>query len=332
LPARAGQTTRVQSSIAKIGWLLQHDVEICRWLGAAEATLWSLTGEQVSEPSLACRTGAFDVSARSYLEDVIRLIGAPEDIFPPVRLAGEPHGRVTGAGKGWLGLTVGIPVTVAGHDHMVGAVGVGLSDDDLLDSIGTAETLVRYARDDLDFLQAAALTADVSIDPARGALAVMAGDLRPGRIVESARRMLGDASFEELDSVALSADSAIGEIQAAEGAVLLEQLRSQAGAGVSSASAQVRWRGLIEAMTSYMWNCALGIEPLAGPPARIVLIGGGAKSDAWASAKRRISGLPVARSRVEATAFGAALFAGCAAGYWPAIAEAPRGPLEPVEQ
>ena len=207
LPARAGQVTRAQSSIAKIGWLLQHDVEIHRWLGAAEAALWSLTGEQVSEPSLACRTGAFDVSARSYLDDVIRLVGAPDDIFPPVRVAGEPHGRVTDAGREWLGLTVGVPVTVAGHDHMVGAVGVGLSDDDLLDSIGTAETLVRYTRDDLDFMQAATLVADVSIDPARGGLAVMAGDLRPGRIVESARRMFGDASFEELDGAALSADS-----------------------------------------------------------------------------------------------------------------------------
>ena len=332
LPARAGQITRVQSSIAKIGWLLQHDVEIHRWLGAAEAALWSLTGEQVSEPSLACRTGAFDVSALSYLGDVIRLVGAPHDIFPPVRVAGEPHGRVTDAGREWLGLAVGVPVTVAGHDHMVGAVGVGLSDDDLLDSIGTAETLVRYTRDDLDFIQAATLMADVSIDPARGGLAVMAGDLRPGRIVESARRMFGDASFEELDGAALSVDSGMGEIHAAEGAVLLEQLRLQAGPGVSSGSAQVRWRGLIEAMTSYMWNCALGIEPLAEPPARIVLIGGGARSDTWASAKRRISGLPVARSLTEATAYGAALFAGCAAGYWPVVDEAPRSPLERVEQ
>jgi len=330
LPARAGQATRVQSSVAKIGWLLQHGVEIHRWLGAAEAALWLLTDEQVSEPSLACRTGAFDVSARKYIEDVTRLIGAPAEIFPPVRVAGEPHGRVVDAGKDWLGLSLGVPVTVAGHDHMVGAVGVGLAHDDLLDSIGTAETLVRYAGDDLDFLKAAELSADVSIDPARGGLAVMAGDLRPGRIVESARRMLGDASFEELDSVASSVDS--GEFQAEEGAALLEQLRSAAGPGVSSASAHVRWRGLIEAMTSYMWNTALGIEPLAGSPARIVLIGGGARSDTWASAKRRISGLPVARSRIEATAYGAALFAGCAAGSWSVIGEAPRSPLEAVEQ
>ena len=82
LPARAGQVTRVQSSIAKIGWLLQHDVEIHRWLGAAEAVLWSLTGEQASEPSLACRTGAFDVVAGSYLDDVIRLVGAPDGDLP----------------------------------------------------------------------------------------------------------------------------------------------------------------------------------------------------------------------------------------------------------
>jgi xylulokinase len=199
LPARVGQATRTQSSIAKIGWFLQHNVNVTRWLGAAELGLWTLTGEEATEPSLACRTGAFDIRRTCFIEGVVTAVGAPPTVFPPVRRAGDSHGLVSREGAAWLGLPMGIPVTVAGHDHMVGAVGVGVNSADLLNSVGTAETLVRYASSELDLADAVAHGADVSIDPSRGGLAIMAGDLRPGQIVEAVRRMFGDASFEELN-------------------------------------------------------------------------------------------------------------------------------------
>jgi xylulokinase len=337
LEARAGQATRAQSSIAKIGWFVQHGAEVARWLGAAETVLWTLTGEETTEASLACRTGAFDVRQRTFIREVIETVGGSGDVFPAVRAAGDPHGRVSATGAAWLRVPSGIPVTVAGHDHMVGAAGVGLTRSDLLDSIGTAETLVRYADDDLDPGTAVDVGADVSIDPAAGRLALMAGDLRPGRIVEAARQKLGDASFAELDGPgpgqALEAlhDPMAGAGTANDGDAFLEQLRSNEPEAASAGPARVRWRGLIEAMSAYMWRCAEGIEPLTGPPARIVLIGGGARSDTWAAAKRRLAGRPVVRSRLEATAYGAALFAGAALGAWATLADAPRHPLEPIE-
>ncbi len=331
LPARVGQATRTQSSIAKIGWFIQHGVEVARWLGTAELGLWTLTGEQATEPSLACRTGAFDIRHTRFIADVIDAVGASPEIFPPVRAAGEVEGRVTPDGAAWLGLPIGIPVTVAGHDHMVGAVGVGIGSSDLLDSIGTAETLVRYASTGLDLSDAVAHGADVSIDPLHGRFAIMAGDLRPGRIVEAARRMLGDTVFEALNRREQLTESDTDTPDASEGQEVLEQLRTQGATPAVAELAGVRWRGLVEAMTTYMWRCAQDIEPLTGPPSRIVLIGGGARSDLWAGAKRRLTHLSVVRSRVEATAYGAALFAGRAAGLWTDMASAPRHELEEIE-
>ena len=331
LPARVGQATRTQSSIAKIGWFIQHGVEVSRWLGTAELGLWSLTGEQATEPSLACRTGAFDVRHGHFVADIITAVGASPEVFPPVHAAGDVDGRVTPEGAEWLGLPVGIPVTVAGHDHMVGAVGVGIGSCDLLDSIGTSETLVRYASTGLDLGDAVAHGADVSIDPLHGRFAIMAGDLRPGRIVEAARRMLGDAAFEALNRRDQLGDSGGDAPDASAGQEVLEQLRSEGATEAVTELAGVRWRGLVEAMTAYMWRCAQDIEPLTGPPSRVVLIGGGARSDLWAAAKRRLTHLPVVRSRVEATAFGAALFGGRAAGLWPDLAAAPRHALEEIE-
>lgn len=43
-----------------------------------------------------------------------------------------------------------------------------------------------------------------------------------------------------------------------------------------------------------------------------------------------ISGLRVVRARVEAAAYGAALFGGYAAGYWPSATAAPRPDLEAI--
>jgi xylulokinase len=331
LPARAGQATRTQSSIAKIGWFLQHNVNVTRWLGAAELGLWTLTGEEATEPSLACRTGAFDIRRSCFIDDVVTAVGALPAVFPPVRTAGDLHGLVSRDGAAWLGLPTGIPVTVAGHDHMVGAAGVGIDRSDLLDSIGTAETLVRYASSELDLADAVGRGADVSIDPSRGGLAIMAGDLRPGRIVEAARHMFGDASFEELNRRDQFAELEADSQNASKGDAILEQFRAQGPTEAVVRSAGIRWHDFVKAMTAYMWRCAQDIEPLTGPPSRIVLIGGGARSDVWAIAKRRITSLSVARSRLEATAYGAALFAGRAAGLWPDLAAAPRHALEEIE-
>lgn len=329
LPARAGQATRVQSSIAKIGWFIQHGVEVRRWLGVSELGLWMLTGVEATERSLACRTGAFDIRSRTFIPEVIEATGAPAGIFADVLPAGAAHGVTTREGAAWLGVRAGVPVTVAGHDHMVGAVGVGILDSDLLDSIGTAETLVRYVPASIDISKAVAIRADVSIDPSSDRLALMAGDLRPGRIIEAARQALGEASFEELETLS-TVPAASSDGGAREGQVFLEQLRSQEATRAPEGPIGVRWRGLIEAMAAYMWHIAEDFDLLAPSPSRIVLIGGGARSDTWARAKLRLAGLPVVRSRVEAAAYGSALFAGVAAGAWRSVSEAPRHRLEEV--
>jgi xylulokinase len=329
LPARVGQATRVQSSIAKIGWFIQHGAEVRRWLGVSELGLWMLTGVEATERSLACRTGAFDIRARTFIPEVIEAAGAPAGIFADVLPAGAAHGVVSREGAAWLGIRSGIPVTVAGHDHMVGAIGVGILDSDLLDSIGTAETLVRYVPASVDIAKAVGIGADVSIDPSSERLALMAGDLRPGRIVESARQILGEASFEELETLSTAPHGTI-ESGVGDGQAFLEQLRSQEATRAPEGPIGVRWRGLVEAMAAYMWRVAEDFDLLAPRPTRIVLIGGGARSDTWARAKLRLAGLPVVRSRVEAAAYGSALFAGVAAGAWPSVAEAPRHRLEEV--
>ena len=179
-----GRRIRTVSSLAKLGWLLDHGLpEPDRWLGVPELALFLLTGAEATEHSLAARTGAYHVTERRFLPEVIahvlagahpriragaetgtgsdpsarvgavveREVGAGPGagaergpgLFPSVRPAGVAMGFVTGDAATRYGLPAGIPVTIAGHDHLAAAAGLGAGPDDLLNSVGTAETLVR---------------------------------------------------------------------------------------------------------------------------------------------------------------------------------------------
>ena len=68
LARRTGRRLRSVSSVAKLGWLLDHGLAAPeRWLGVPELCLFLLTGTEATEHSLAARTGAYDVMERGWL-------------------------------------------------------------------------------------------------------------------------------------------------------------------------------------------------------------------------------------------------------------------------
>ena len=110
LARRIGQPLRAVSSVAKLGWLLDHGVtSVARWLGVPELCLHALTGAQVTEHSLAARTGAYDVVGRGYIAEVAAALSLPAEVFPPVVAAGTLMGAVSASGASWSGLPAGIP-------------------------------------------------------------------------------------------------------------------------------------------------------------------------------------------------------------------------------
>lgn len=143
LALRIGRAVRPVSSVAKLGWLVAHGVEgVAAWLGVPELCLLALTGSRATEFSLAACSGCWNLVDREWMGDVADAAGFDARVFPPVRPAGRVMGRVSAAAASWSGLAPGIPVTVAGHDHLVAAVGCGAAPDDLVNSVGTAEVVL----------------------------------------------------------------------------------------------------------------------------------------------------------------------------------------------
>jgi xylulokinase len=303
LPRWTGRRLRTVSSVAKLGWFLDHGGRTPdRWLGVPELGLWLLTGAEATEHSLAARTGAYSVTERRWLPEVTAsVVGDGADVFAAVHPAGSDMGVVSEAAATAFGIPAGIPVTIAGHDHLAAAAGLGAQPDDLLNSVGTAETLLRRLDTVPDVERALELDLAVTIWPGGDSWCVLASVVRSGVVLGDLAASLG-RSPAELDRLA--------ESGAAEGQAWSSALGDLAGRTVTAGER---------------------VAALTGPHRRLIVFGGGSRSRPWLAAKARASGVPVLRSAVaEATARGAALAAGSAAGWWP-VGGGPGPSLELIE-
>jgi xylulokinase len=307
LPRWTGRRVRTVSSVAKLGWLVGRGLpEPDRWLGVPESALFLLTGAEATEYSLAARTGAYHVTGRRWLPEVVaHVLGAPAaehrrrypggeppaGLFPPVRESGAVMGRIGPEAAAGYGLPPGIPVTIAGHDHLAAAAGLDVRPDDLLNSVGTAETLVRRLDLVPDVDRALELDLAVTLWPGGAAWAVLASAGRSGMVIEALATELGVAP---------------GELD-----------------GLGGPAAE-RWAETVGTLAMSTAAAAGRVAALAGPHRRLAVFGGGSRSPMWLQAKASTAGVPVVRCSVtEAAARGAALAAGVAAGWWGSTTDGP---------
>lgn len=326
-----GRRVRTVSSVAKLGWLLDQGLPPPdRWLGVPELALFALTGESATEHSLAARTGAYHVIERQWLPDVVAHLDLPADLFPEVRRAGTPMGWVSAGAARIFGLPAGVPVTVAGHDHLAAAAGLGARADDLLNSVGTAETVLRRLHIPPDVERALALDLAVTVWPGGEAWCVLASATRSGLVIEAlaAHLRMSPLQLDELVAAGRPrGGSAPGPTDAPRAPtpqmpghlVALAQ-----GIEVPDGRPDEMWTATLTALAHRTADAAQRVAALAGPPRRLVMFGGGSRSRVWSEVKAAVLGIPVLSfPAAEAAARGAALVGGVAAGWWPSLAAAP---------
>ncbi len=133
-------------SAFKMRWLLDNYAlherrDIC-WLHTPEVLLWRMTGEKKTEVSMASRTLCLDVTLRRWSRKAAGLLGIPFDVLAPLIQPGDVAGWMTTALRQELGLFHQVKVTLAGHDHMVGARALQMQPGEVLNSTGTTEGIL----------------------------------------------------------------------------------------------------------------------------------------------------------------------------------------------
>lgn len=339
--ARTGLRAEPKYTLPKLLWLREQRAadftRLRHWAGVAELAALDLTGQLGTNASLACRTMAFDVTTRSWDRELLAFASLNPEEMPPVLPLGRAVGGLTPAAANRLGLTAGIPVAIAGHDHLATAIGAGVaSPGDALDSMGSSEaTFVVTGEPTLgdEVRRGGFSTGCHAID---GLWYVVGGLQSSGAMVEWFLRSFLGQSAEKGDGyaelVALLEKAGPGPVEP----IVLPYLRGRTAPHPDS-TATLEFSGLREehglpdmaaaVIDGAAYHVRWMLDELARvsgiPLGRVRVAGGGVRNKRWLTAKAALGPgrLEVARAE-ECGALGAALVAGVAGGVYGSVADA----------
>lgn len=310
--ARTGLPVTPLPTFSKLLWMRHTGTSLvgARWLNVPEYLVYALGGDQITEASLASRTGLLDQDTLTPFHGALELLGASAALLPPLVPAGEPVGRV--AGPAAPPALRGAVLTVAGHDHPVASVGAGaLGVDQLFDSCGTAEALLR--------ITTRAIGADQRVDLSRDNITqgahvlpgrrVLLGGTRGGLLLRRTLAMLGADGPDA--RAALDEACPTGEVTLPvrfEGGRLDDQHVLIHLEGDEVAPALV-WRAALDAVGAQATALVARFEEVVGPATQVIAAGGWTRSSSYRAIKRRIFPDVVFSAVEEPGALGAAGFA-----------------------
>jgi xylulokinase len=288
-----------------------------------------LTGERLIDPSSASTTLLWDLHTRDWAEDLMDALDAPVGCLGQVSPASAVAGIMRPDAAASLRLGPGVRVVVGTGDEHAACLAAGALEPGLVcDITGTAEPVAAAAITPL-IDPARALETHPHAAPGRWILE------NPGFVSGGSTRWLADAilGIPERQLFALAADAPV----ASDGLVFVPAL----GGAVTP-----RWndrargtfhglrlghdrrhlaRAVLEGCAFALRDIVDGLDALGLAGDRIRVLGGGARDPLWLAIKSDVTGRTVERlAEPEATAFGAALLAATAMGWYPDAAAAAR--------
>jgi xylulokinase len=317
---------------ATVRWMQQERPDLWRRVHTVllpkDYLRYRLTGDVHTDPSDGSGTLLFDVRRRDWSPDVLAALGVDVAQLPPVQPSVAVAGQLGRQAAAALGLPAGTPVVTGAADTACSALGAGIVDArTLLLTISTGGQIVLPAP-------------GVQVDRA-GRIHTFCGALPPGpdqagwyqmaAILSAgmALRWLRDQVFSVPGEAAYARMIAWAEAAPA-GAGGLLFLPYLAGERTPHMDPQARGlflgltaghgraelvRAVLEGVALACYDAYLVLAELGARPERIIMAGGGARSQLWRQIVADVFGLPVQQLEVgEQSALGAALLAGGGVG------------------
>ncbi|MBX3011576.1 MAG: hypothetical protein KF832_08705 [Caldilineaceae bacterium] len=329
--AVTGSAVQSIFSLCKLRWLRDHEPAILAqtrlWLNMADYIAYRLCGVPAADFSLASRTLCLNLHQRQWATDLITAAGIDPAILAPLQASGTRLGPVLPAVAQMTGLPTHAQVAVGGHDHVLGALALGVTQvGDMLNSIGTAEAI---------FLPVDQPVADPNFGlqgysqgvHAAGQYYLLGGLYTSGASVDWFRENCGGAA-DYTTLIAEAEQVAAGSL----GAFFLPHLRLANSPHVDPLSRgafiglhtdmkrSTLFRALLEGLS---YEVRYSLEPLLdymqlAQLGKVYVAGGGAYNQLYTCIKASILNHPLTVvSAKESTALGAAILGGVGAGVYP---------------
>ncbi|MEH7081601.1 FGGY family carbohydrate kinase [Neobacillus drentensis] len=327
---KTGLHNSYKYGLAKILQLKKQDknlLEEAVWLSASDYIAYRLTGNFATDFSLAARTYAFRIDQLTWDQPWIKHFGLPERLFPEAMPSGNQMGVTQTKVLDGLGLSPGIPVAIAGHDHLVAALAVGAINPGIVfDSIGTAETMVgAFEKKQLTEMEyTSGMTFGCHI--VRDRFFWMGGISASGGSIEWFREHFSNQkmSYEEIMNLSASVKAGPSRILyypylSGSGSPQPDPFARGAFIGLKSSHQR---KDLLKAMmegTAYeLESIRRSAERISGHQInRMISVGGGTKNEYWLQIKADITNCHLTIPKInEATLLGAAITAGIGTGVY----------------
>lgn len=316
-------------SVPKMLWMRQHHPDVFgkarKWLQMTDYINYRLCGRIVTDPSMACRTLAFDLAGCRWSPEILEPLGLGRELFPEVLASGTVLGSVSGAAAKQTGLPKGLTVVLGGHDHPVASIaGCAFQNNEVFDSSGTAEPFLHVSRRG-EKLPAQRLGQRCTRHPSPDRFINWGGIVSSGVCVDWAVRCFVSHHDFTAAQAAGSYDELFGAARGLEpgsdglmfhpalrgsGAPKWDARSKGALLGLTSEHTDMHiLRAVLEGLCYQAKRILLMHEQLAGCPIdTIKCMGGGARISLWQQIKADVTGCAVRVGQVnEATPMGAAM-------------------------
>lgn len=307
----AGVKPSESYSFPKLMWVKRHEPEVyakARHVMLVEDyVIYLLTGKRVIDYSLATRTGAFDIRALRWSDEILSAAGLDVSMFSePV-----PTGMVAGTDAD------GMKIVAGGHDQVACAVGAGVFEPGIAaEGAGTVECVtpvfaaipeaVRFQNDNYCAV------------PYFGNYVSYAYSYTGGELLRWCKDALCKRDHAELQSGDYTGPTGLLVLPHFAGAATPYMDSGSRGAIVGLSLATTDRDIYLACMEAVAYEMRLNRDRLAVSGVtikRMVATGGGAKSKLWMQMKADVLGLPFDTLETEdAGTVGCAMMAGVAAG------------------
>jgi xylulokinase len=297
---------------------------------------WQMTGIQSSEPSDATGSLLLNGKTRNWSDEILAELDMDPLLLPRIQSSLSLAGELTGDAAQEIGLPVGVPVMAGAADTACSLLGAGItSAQNLLLTIGTGGQLVLPAYEFVvdKFGRMHTFCSALEPGPQQAGWYQMSATLSAGQSLRWLRDdiMKIGVNYEQLTSWAEGASIGAGGLifwpyLLGERSPLMDPQARGMFIGLTTRHGKGELvRSIMEGVTYSLFNAFQVMVAAGSRPKRIILAGGGARSQLWSQMVADVFGLPVQKLRVgEQSALGAALLAGAGIGLFDIIETSPK--------